>query len=92
MQTNILSSLVSSQRAGPLGTYHALPAQEVGNDLLVYVVQQAPWALVVVPGIDKELPPGVVINEWTDLQVREMLTVIFAWLPDFQRLNCNVVL
>ena len=49
------------------GTYNALAAQEVGDDLFVDVVQQASGALVVIARVNEELPPGVVVDERADL-------------------------
>lgn len=49
-------------------TDHAVSSQEIRNDLLIYVVNQASRALVVVAGIDEELLAGVLVNEWAHLQ------------------------
>ena len=48
-------------------THHALPAQEIRDDLLVYIVQQASRTLVVIACVDEELLAGVFVNKWTHL-------------------------
>lgn len=68
--------------------YHALSAQEVWDDLCVDVVQQAPGPLVVVPRINQELPPGVVVNEWADLRaIQKGRSVMCAWLSDLRKVK-----
>lgn len=48
-------------------THHAVPPEEIRDDLLVYVVHQPSRTLVVIACIDEELLAGVFINEWTHL-------------------------
>lgn len=47
----------------PTVTHHTLSSQEVRDDLLVYVVQQAAGALVVITSVDQELLTGVLVDE-----------------------------
>lgn len=47
----------------PTVTHHTLSSQEVRDDLLVYVVQQAAGALVVISSVDQELLTGVLVDE-----------------------------
>ena len=48
-------------------THHTLPAKEVRDDFFVDVIHQTTGALVVIPRVNKELLPGVLINEGADL-------------------------
>lgn len=49
-------------------THHALPPQEIRDDLLVYVVHQPSRTLVVIACIDEELLAGVFVDKWTHLR------------------------
>lgn len=48
-------------------THHTFSSQEVRDHSLVQVVHQAARALVIAATIDKELPPGIFIDERADL-------------------------
>lgn len=49
-------------------SHHAVPSQEVRDDLSVNVIHQAPRTLVIIASINKELLAGVLIDEGTDLE------------------------
>lgn len=50
--------------------HHAIPSQEVGDDLFVNVVHQTSCTLVVVSSINEELLTCVLINQGADLKPR----------------------
>lgn len=50
--------------------HHGVPSQEVRNDFFVNIVHQSSWILVVVSSVNKELLPGILINQGADLETR----------------------
>lgn len=71
-QTNMRNQHVQVVRTG-LKPHHAVPSQEVGDDLFVNVVHQTSWTLVVISGVNKELLTGVLINQGTDLMTPRVI-------------------
>lgn len=49
-------------------THHAVSSQEVWDHVFVHVVYQPSWTLVVIPTVNEELLPCVLIDEGTDLK------------------------
>jgi hypothetical protein len=87
VQTNTSPYHHSKVGDSPPDAYHALPTQEIRNDLLVDVIQQASRTLVVISCINEEFPPGVVINERTNLKaIRKDRVLRLALQSDFPRL------
>lgn len=60
--------LVADQSTSRTTAHHAVPSQEVGDDIFVDVVQQSTCSLVVVPSINQELLTGVLVNQGADLE------------------------
>lgn len=55
-------------RAAGRKTHHAVSSQEVWDHVFVHVVYQPSWTLVVIPTVNEELLPCVLIDKGTDLK------------------------
>lgn len=49
-------------------THHAVSSQEVWDHIFVHIIDQPSWTLIVIPTINEELLPCVLIDKGTNLK------------------------